>query len=128
MGISAVIPVLSFIIVFMTPESPRWLMVKGRNEEALQCLIKLRGKNNMEMINTEIESIATIISEGKEKGTNELPNGSAIRRYWNILTDRTFLEPFGLVLLIFAIGLEWGGFPTITFYMVPFLKYVSTSL
>ena len=36
--------------------------------------------------------------------------------------DPTFLEPFGLVFLIFAIGLEWGGFPTIALYMVPFLK------
>ena len=79
----------------------------------------------MDIINDEIESIAKTIREGQTKETNELSNECVIRKYWKIVFDRTFLEPFGLVLLIFAIGLEWGGFPAITMYMVPFLKYVS---
>ena len=74
----------------------------------------------MDMINAEIESIEKSISEGKIKETNQSSKKSLFMKYWKIVTDRTFLEPFCLVLLIFAIGLEWGGFPAITMYMVPF--------
>ena len=124
MGIPSFIPICCFIIVFMSPESPRWLLIKGRYKEALQSLITLRGKNNMDMINAEIESIEKSISEGQTNETNQSSKKSVFMKHWKIVTDRTFLEPFCLVLLIFAVGLEWGGFPAITMYMVPFLRYI----
>ena len=44
-----IIPMMSFIIVFISPESPVWLLTKNRDKEARQALEKLRGK-----INTDI--------------------------------------------------------------------------
>lgn len=112
------VPIIVFIVVFMSPESPHWLIFNGRHEDALKSLTSLRGKNNVEIINTEFGSILRTITEVQSKETDD----SEFKRYWKIITDPTFLEPFGLVLLIFAVGLEWGGFPAITLYMVPFLK------
>ena len=111
-------PIISFIVVFMSPESPHWLIFNGRHEDALKSLTILRGKNNVGIIDTEFGSILRTIAEAQSKETDD----SEIKKYWKILTDPTFLEPFGLVFLIFAVGLEWGGFPAITLYMVPFLK------
>ena len=116
-----IFPILSLLIVFMSPESPHWLIFKGKNEDALKSLTVLRGRNNIEIINTEYESIVRS-TEAQSKKADSSINDSEIQKYWKILTDRTFFEPFLLLFLIFAIGLEWGGFPTLAFYMVPFLK------
>lgn len=41
-GSSAVPPVITAILIFLPPESPRWLIVNGKTEGAFQSLIKLR--------------------------------------------------------------------------------------
>ena len=111
----AVIPICSFICVLMSPESPHWLKFKSKNEDALKSLILLRGKNNMDIINTEFESI----SRSSNFITDITPKVSVIKKYWKILTDRTFLEP---LILLFVISQDKGGVFAITFYMVPFLQ------
>ena len=109
-GLSAAIPALCFIIVFISPESPRWLIVKGRTQEALQSLTCLRGKENIDIINTEFESIASNVDEGQLKATNNLLSESTLKKHWKIVTDPTFLEPFGLqrsYVPLFTFG--WSG-------------------
>lgn len=43
LGIIAIPGVLFFFGVFMLPPSPRWLMMRGRSQQALKVLTKLRG-------------------------------------------------------------------------------------
>ncbi len=43
LGIIAIPGVLFFFGVFILPDSPRWLMMRGRKEEATRVLLKLRG-------------------------------------------------------------------------------------
>ncbi|CDZ97895.1 lactose permease [Phaffia rhodozyma] len=43
------------ICVFFIPESPRWLMQNGRNEEALAFLVKYHGGNNRDSKLVELE-------------------------------------------------------------------------
>jgi MFS transporter, SP family, sugar:H+ symporter len=38
------VPVLIFILVQFCPESPRWLIMRGRDEDAKRALVRLRGK------------------------------------------------------------------------------------
>jgi len=38
-----VMPAIMFGLIFFTPESPRWLVGKGRDEQARKALIRLRG-------------------------------------------------------------------------------------
>ena len=45
----AVVPICCFIMVFMSPESPYWLICKDRSEDALKSLTILRGKSNIDL-------------------------------------------------------------------------------
>ena len=61
---SEMIPaILFFVLLFMVPKSPRWLMIKGREEEAKNILTRIHGE---EMANKEFDEIKdSIQKEGK---------------------------------------------------------------
>ena len=105
----------SFIILFFCPESPPWLISKGRLEQAKLSLEKLRGANHTQIIDAEIFRISTNLQIMK-KGENETS-----MKYLDLLTDSKFLKPFGILLFVFCIGLKWTGLVAIAFYIVPFL-------
>jgi SP family arabinose:H+ symporter-like MFS transporter len=51
--------ILLFFSLFMVPESPRWLVARGRTDEALQVLIKTSGKESARLELAEIELTLT---------------------------------------------------------------------
>ena len=110
-----IIPISSFIILFFCPESPPWLISKGRLEQAKLSLEKLRGGNHTQIIDAEMFRISTKL-QILRKGENE-PS----MRYLDLLMDSKFLKPFGILLFVFCIGLKWTGLVAIAFYIVPFL-------
>jgi SP family xylose:H+ symportor-like MFS transporter len=61
---SELIPaLLFFVLLFMVPRSPRWLMIKGREEEAKNILTRIHGE---ELANKEFAEIKeSIQKEGK---------------------------------------------------------------
>ncbi|XP_038563172.1 proton myo-inositol cotransporter-like isoform X5 [Micropterus salmoides] len=66
LGLSVVPAVLQFIGFFFLPESPRWLLQKGRNQEARQVLSQIRGGQS---VDEEYDIIKTSIEE-EEKGAS----------------------------------------------------------
>lgn len=55
MFFSGVIPSIIFLLLLlMIPETPRYLMIKGRNEEALRTIIKISGNESALRIREEI--------------------------------------------------------------------------
>ncbi|XP_034735387.1 proton myo-inositol cotransporter-like isoform X3 [Etheostoma cragini] len=65
LGLSVFPAVLQFVGFFFLPESPRWLLQKGRNQEARQALSRIRGGQS---IDEEYNTIKTVIEE-EEKAT-----------------------------------------------------------
>ena len=61
--------VLLFFSLFMVPESPRWLVVRGRTDEALQILIKTSGK---ESAGTELADIEQTLTKHEESTFSDL--------------------------------------------------------
>ncbi len=67
-GTEIPIAMLFFILLFFTPESPRWLVTKGREEEAMKTMIKIGGKEQAELDMAEINQLL----EKKNDGIKEL--------------------------------------------------------
>ncbi len=53
-GTEIPIAILFFILLFFIPESPRWLVTKGRHAEAMKTLISISGKERAETQMVEI--------------------------------------------------------------------------
>lgn len=60
---------LLFFSLFLVPESPRWLVARNRNDEALQVLIKTSGK---EFAPAELKEIEETLKNQKESSFKEL--------------------------------------------------------
>ncbi len=55
LGVEAIPAVIYFVLLFFVFATPRWLMQKGRNEEAMMVLTKINGERNAEVIYNEID-------------------------------------------------------------------------
>ncbi|CAH0045644.1 unnamed protein product [Clonostachys solani] len=62
-GLFFIVPTIVACGIWFTDESPRWLLLKGRREDAYQCLIRLRkGAFSDEEIEKEFQDLETITS------------------------------------------------------------------
>jgi sugar porter (SP) family MFS transporter len=64
LGVEAIPALLYFCCLFLVPESPRWLMLKGRTQEAYKVLVKAMGKE-------QAEQEVALISASLEQSSNQ---------------------------------------------------------
>ena len=93
------------VSVFFVPDSPYWLVEKGRYQEAKQSLVILRGSNYD--VNEEYQEIVDKKKRKEEKGRTVLQT----------LCSRIFLIPFLRIGSLMIIT-QWAGINVITAYMV----------
>lgn len=82
-----IIPTFLSLVVFFIPESPRWLLVKNRSEEARAALERLRGKSfssQPELLEEEFQEMKRGIEEEKELASSssikDMFRGTDLRR------------------------------------------------
>ena len=78
-GAMALPPVLGFCLLSFCPETPVWYMQVGRETDAKQALVKLRGESNMDIVEAEFNRIAlNLKAQQKELGIDFLSKFFAV--------------------------------------------------
>jgi SP family galactose:H+ symporter-like MFS transporter len=100
LGVIAIPGALFFVGIFALPESPRWLMMRGRKEQATRVLTKLRG--NPEVVQREEEEIAEQL---------RIP-----QRGWHMfLQNKNFRRSVGLGVLLQVVQ-QFTGMNVVMYY------------
>ena len=121
-GVMASAPILGFILLCFCPETPTWYMQVGKENDARLSLKKLRGETNKDIIEAEFNRISlNLKAQQKELELNSKKEEKFYHKITSLASDATFIKPFGFLMVLFLIGMEWTSLPAIAFYMVPLL-------
>lgn len=90
--------------LFFVPESPHWLLLKNRTDDARKSLAWLRGWVSIDRIEIEFRSIQTVLRKLPSEGVADnlvvsKKSCGMVKAY----TKRTFLAPYALVALTYVV-------------------------
>ncbi|CAH2102608.1 unnamed protein product [Euphydryas editha] len=114
--LGAALPVPFFLLMILTPETPRWYISKGRTEDAKKALQWLRGKN----INTDKEMRELTHSQAESDLTS---SGNAFGQ----LLSRKYL-PAVLISLCLMLFQQLSGINAVIFYASKIFKMAGSTV
>ncbi|XP_065219501.1 facilitated trehalose transporter Tret1-like isoform X2 [Planococcus citri] len=91
-AVSAIFPVISIVCIAIIPDSPIWLLSKGRKKQALRALCWLRGWVSEDEVKVEFEQLCRYNEASKFHGLNE----SSDETYIGIPTEIRVERPMSL--------------------------------
>ncbi|SCO91364.1 related to hexose transporter protein [Fusarium oxysporum] len=101
-------PVLGFPGFFLCPESPRWMISKGRNDEARELLISIHGGGiSSDLVEQEYSEIATALSTDMAQ---------AKVSYWDMFRGRANLRR-SIITISLGIYSQWVGNGVVAYYL-----------
>jgi len=101
------LPFLPFVLVYFLPETPIWLLKRGRYEDASRTMCVLRGQSK-EDVNSEVDLLQKTLDEESTEG-----GGLRIKS----LLERTVLIPMSLLVFLFFTQ-SFSGSNMVSYYTV----------
>ncbi|KAJ2162217.1 Bifunctional purine biosynthesis protein PurH [Coemansia sp. RSA 552] len=114
-SLSAAVAIGQTLLLFFIPESPKFLISKGRYEESHAALLRLRRGLDTTL---EFESLVTAVESASEG--SEVPQPSL----WQVLSGRTEIDLRHLVFcaLFLMMAQQWSGAKGVMFYSTEILS------
>ncbi|KAM0559830.1 hypothetical protein ACHAPJ_003778 [Fusarium lateritium] len=111
------LPIVGLPALFLVPESPRWLIAVGRQEEARQVLGKLHagGDANHPLIDFELHEITTAIESEKQ--------ASKSSSYAMLVSTKPHRRRFFITFTL-AVYSQWVGNGVVSYYLATVLNTV----
>ena len=112
--VQAPISFVQLVLLFWVPQSPRWLISKGRTDEARGILVKYHanGLQSDEMVLRELHEIQIAVEEAQEHKSN------SIRQFFKTRGNIKRL----IILVWVALFIQWAGNGIISYYLTPILE------
>lgn len=103
-AVSTVFPLLFLVLMFFMPESPYFLIMKGRTDDAEIALMRLRGYNSRQSVQEELQRIKSATEDQmKQRGRpRDLIATRGTRRALAVMFGLIFFQQFSGVMAILS--------------------------